>query len=151
MKLESLVALHNDLVTLDPNELTAVSYDPNNGLVYRQIGKVVMTPYISYLYFPKKLKWGLLTPNAFVTLITNLEKLIQDKDVTDGYATCSPKLFRTEVYKIFRGSEQLGPQLYADLTYVDVTNSLVVKYLLNKFSESSRVLLKSLKLEFSKK
>lgn len=146
MKLDQLVQFYNDLAQFDPNEPIAVSWNANNGLIYRQYGKVQAIPYMSNYYFPKpKLVLGVLMPTDFRKLMDSLKTLIQDPALESHELNTIIGEYGFRVYKLFR--DLSGPQLVYNIEFTSITNKWISKYILYRYSNISRILLKSINHE----
>lgn len=145
MQLDLLVKFYNDLTSLDPSVPTVVQYDNENGLLYRQLGKVVAVSYLGAAYFPRpSLKLGILTPKGYSELMEGLKKLIEDPQLKNDELGIRIKDYGTEFYKCYNRGTLSGPQLYVVLEYVSITNSFISKWILKNHNPESRTLLKAL-------
>jgi hypothetical protein len=145
MNLDLLVKFYNDLTSLDPSAPIVVQYNRENGLIYRQLGKVVVVPYMGAAYFPNPiLKLGILTPKGYSDLMEGLRKLIEDPQLKNDELGIRIKDYGTEFYKCYDRGSLSGPQLYVVLDYVTITNKFVAKWILNHHNPESKTLLKAL-------
>jgi hypothetical protein len=146
MRLDQLLQFHNDLAQFDPSEPIAVSWNEVNGLVYRQHGKVQAIPYMSNYYFPNpKLELGVLMPTDFKKLMGTIETLLQDPALKSNDLNTSIKKYGFNVYKLF--DDLPGPQLVYNIEFCSLTNKWVSKFTLYRYSNYSRILLKSINHE----
>lgn len=145
MQLDLLVRFYNDLTSLDPSVPTVVQYDNENGLLYRQLGKVVAVSYLGSAYFPNPpLELGILTPKGYSDLMDGLKRLIEDPQLKDDELGIRIKNYGTEFYKCYNRGTLSGPQLYIVLDYVSITNSFISKWVLKNHNPESKTLLKAL-------
>jgi len=146
MRIEDLVQFHNGIIQFDQSLPIAVTWSPDNGLIYRQFGKVQAYPYMSNYYFPiPKLELGVLMPTDLSELRSTLEVLIQDPALNSKELNSVIDKYEFKVYKLFNGLE--GPQLTYRLKFVTFTNKYISKYVLYRSGLNSKLLLKSINNE----
>jgi len=146
MRADQLLQFHNDLAQFDPTMPIAITWDELNGLVYRQIGKVQAVPYMSNYYFPcPKLELGVLMPTDFKNLMESIRTLLQDPALKSNDLNTVIDKYKIKIYKLF--SELPGPQLVYDLNFCSITNKWVSKFILYRFNNYTRILLKSINHE----
>lgn len=151
MNIELLVKLHNDLLKLDPNQLTIVQYNEENGLIYRQMNRIVAIPYIGHLFFPKpKLKLGILTQQGYHELMQSLEKVIQDPDLKNNKLSQIIKNYAVDIYKTYDNIKLSGPQLFVSIEFVSITSSLLARWVLRTHSPETKTMLKAIQNETNK-
>lgn len=139
--IDILTRFYNDLTKLDPSEPTIV-YDKNGCLNYMQVGLTIATPYLNHLILMnKKFKYGVITARGFSVLMQSLMTVISDHSLSSGsYSTsiCESKL---EFYKCFMGLRY--PQKFCTIEFVEFTNPIICSIYLRRFSDKSRIILKS--------
>lgn len=146
MRFDQLLQFHNDLAQFDPTKPIAITWNESNGLIYRQIGKVQAVPYMSNYYFPSpKLELGVLMPTDFKKLMESISTLLQDPALKSNDLNTVIDKYRIRIYKIF--SELPGPQLVYDLNFCSITNKWLSKFILYRFDNYTRILLKSINHE----
>lgn len=146
MKLDQLLQFHNGLAQFDPTEPIAVIWNESNGLIYRQLGKVLAVPYMSNYYFPRpKLKLGVLLPTDLKELIKSIETLIQDPALKSGDLNTVIGKYGFKVYKLF--DDLPGPQLVYNIELCSITNQWLSRFILYKFNPNTKILLKSINYE----
>lgn len=145
MNLETLLKLYNDLTQINKELPTIVLYDSRNGLVFRQLGKVISIPYFRNFYFSdSKLKLGVLTSTGFVDLMKNLQTLIEDPSIgenTAGQVMCD---YGVKFYKCYSSSYLEGPQQFAEIKFVTIRQKWLSKIYLRHSGLESKTLLKAI-------
>jgi hypothetical protein len=146
MRADLLLRFYNDLTQFDPTKPIAVIWNESNGLVYRQVGKVQAIPYMSNYYFPSpKLELGVLMPTDFKNLMDSIQTLLQDPALKSNDLSTVISNYRIKIYKLF--NELPGPQLVYDLNFCSITNKWISKFILYRFDNNTRILLKSINHE----
>lgn len=146
MRADQLLQFYNDLTQFDPTKPIAITWDESNGLVYRQIGKVQATPYLNNYYFPRpKLELGVLMPIDFKKLMESIRVLVQDPALKSNDLNTTIGNYGIKIYKLF--DDLPGPQLVYDLEFCSITNKWISKFILYRFDNYTRILLKSINHE----
>lgn len=146
MRSDQLLKFYNDLTQFDPTKPIAITWDESNGLVYRQIGKVQALPYMSNYYFPRpKLELGVLMPTDFKHLMDSIQTLLQDPALNSNDLNTVICNYGIKVYKLFE--DLPGPQLVYELEFCSITNKWLSKFILYRFDNYTRILLKSINHE----
>lgn len=141
-----LIKFHNDLVTLSPTKLTYVSLDlATNTLSYHQVGKVVMIPYMSHTFLPKKFKVGILTQSGLSRLVDTLSTLIQIPDYVKLGVMTSLNTLQLDFYRPYVSLNLRSPQVFESIRYVSVTSRVYVNILTWMADRESKLLLKSIR------
>jgi hypothetical protein len=143
---EIFTKLRTDLSTLNPNELVLVYYDElKHELSFRQLNVVILTPYISPYFLPKKkFKLGVLTQLGLNKLMYNLEQLLSSTLIDEGLYIPNLQTLSTGWYRFFKSVTIPGPQKTLELNYCNVTNRFVVRWLCNHYNNNSKVIYKSI-------
>lgn len=148
MSLESLVKLHNDLLLFDSHSPIVVSYSTINGLIYRQLNRIVALPYIDSMFIPNPVvSLGLLLPTDYHELMMGLEKLIQDKDLDKDCMSMSINNYSCDFYKVYADPNLVGPQLYVHLPFASITDKWLSKWYMRFSDLQTKTLLKAIQNE----
>lgn len=139
--IELLTRFYNDLTKLDPGEPTIV-YDKNGCLNYMQVGITIATPYLNHLIIMnKRFRYGVITVTGFSRLMQNLITMISDQSLSSGSYSTSVSESKLEFYKCFMGLRY--PQKFCTIEFVEFTNPIICSMYLKRFSDKSKIILKS--------
>lgn len=139
--IDILTRFYNDLTKLDPSEPTIV-YDKNGCLNYMQVGLVIATPYLNHtIIMDRKFKYGVLTTRGFSRLMQSLLTIISDQSLSSGSYSTGISESKLEFYKCFIGLRY--PQKFCTIEFVEFTNPIICSLYMKRFSDKSKILLKS--------
>jgi hypothetical protein len=146
---------YNSIREFDPDEPILVIYDElTNTCIYHQnsprtSSRSYFASSIVTLYLPEKFRYGVLTPPSLAELKASLNGMFESGYFDDPSAVTRIGRMACEFYKTNKnlGKFNPGPQLAFSLKFVTFTNPIVVRFVLWKFSMSSRMLLKRIKYD----
>lgn len=140
--------LNSDLTSLNPNEMTIVTYQSESHLLYfRQMTKLIGTPYLSPFFFKKSgFRVGCLSPQGLNKLKYQLNELLKTEAIDKGLLIPDLRKLGTDWYRSF--SNQLPePQKVIELRYVDITSKLAVWLACTHYNANSKIIYKVAKNE----
>jgi hypothetical protein len=146
---------YNALKEFDPLEPILVVYDEQtNSFIYHQVSpsmgsKSYFASGISSLYLPKKFRYGVLTPPSIDDALSALGDMFSKNYFDDPTAMTHIGELSCDFYvtPTTPGRFCPGPQKAYSLKFVTFTNPLVVWFVLWKYSDASKVLLKRIKYD----
>lgn len=134
-----------DLDKLDKNEPTIVTYEiGSKSLTLRQLKHMIMIPYINLFFFPKKgFEIGVLTQAGLRDLIYNVNKILNTNDLDNMELIPNIEVLSTSFYRHYSNPELIGPQRFAKLKYVSVTNKFLTRIYCKIYNDDTRLIWKS--------
>lgn len=135
--------LQADLMKLDPNEPTMVSYNSeSHTLQFNQLNKVIIASYLSPYFFPKKgFKFGILNQRGLNTLLYELQKLLANNLIDDYVYVPDIVELGTNWYRFYGEGLNL-PTKAISLCYCNITNRLYVWFTCMHYNDNTRTLYK---------
>jgi hypothetical protein len=135
-----------EMSLFNPNELILVTYDDkNHNLQFTQLNRTIIASYLSPFFLPKKrFKFGILTQSGYNKLMYNLQQLLGNELIDRLRYIPDLVELGTDWYRHL-GPDLPVPEKFISLNYVNVTNKWMVKYLCNRYSNSSKILYKMAK------
>lgn len=142
MSKEELTRLYDDLLKLDNNKITIVTYEDHQ-LVYRQMDRIVMIPYLRLYFYPRdKFKFGILTSRALQGILIDIKSIIADQRFGANMLLSVPNKWKIDFLGLVQPLE--GPQTLYEIPLVSITDSLLVRLVVS-YKAENRVLFKSVK------
>lgn len=138
---EIFTKLLSDLSKLNPNEVTVVTYNAaTHQLTYRQFGTLIMLDYLRPLYLGRsKSATRALTQNGLARLKYSINELLKDQTIDEYKLTPDIKPFGTDWYTCIPGKFGNRPTRVLSLSYVNIKNGLMTRFLCNQFNDNSRL------------
>lgn len=150
--IEDLKSFYNSMTGFDKDEIILVIYDDlTNTIQYYQNtvrgAKIVIANQINYMYFPSRMRYGILTPEGYEQLMSGIATLVSISNPSK-VMTQLGKL-ETSFYQVPDGNGQFnpGPQLIKKLRFITFSNSIIRWFILRTFSQSSKLLLKKIRYD----
>lgn len=142
----------SDLSHLNPNELTIVTYQPeDHTIAFRQVGHVFIASYLSLFFLPKKkFRIGVLNQSGLNKLIYNLSQLLKNELIDKLELVPDLEELGTGWYRIYDRHEPI-PQKVIDLKYCNITSKFWTWVVCRFFNTNSKMLYKLAKSEIKKK
>lgn len=146
---------YNALKEFDPSEPILVVYDEQtNSFIYHQVSptagsKSYFASGVASMYLPQKFRYGVLTPPSINDTLSALGEMFGKNYFDDPTAMTHLGKLSCDFYvtPMTPGRFCPGPQLAYSLKFVTFTNPLVVRFVLWRFSDASKVLLKRIKYD----
>lgn len=147
---EHLVAFHNQMIGFDTSELILVMYDDlSNTFSYYQGNKLVIAPWLNYMYLPCKFRYGLLTPAGYQELMTSIDKLIKSQAIDEPTLMSIIDEGKVSFYYVPRaiGKFSPGPQKVTDIKFYTWSSRFMRWFILHTFGGNSKLLRKRIKYD----
>lgn len=134
------------------NDIVLVTYNKSdNSFTFRQREKTVVCTNLNFIYLPVRRKNHLMMPGYLNYLLTFISDLLsKGKEVLEGLMV-TPKKGSTELWTVGSPIDgyYLGPKLLGRIKYFNISNPLLVRFILYFYNQNSRVLYNYIKLKKS--